>query len=958
MVKRLLFLFVLALLTLNVMAQQITEQQAKERALRYLASNSAAKTRGLNANATTRLDATKVEAQSIYAFNIDGGGYVIASADSRSLPVLGYSAKGKIDWEKMPENMRVWLKSYDAAMKTLGNRNDFVDGVFQHAIKVKKTRAERAPINPLLKTTWDQGFPYNNKVPLYEGANPDYEGEASYVGCIATAMAQIMNYHKWPRAATSEIPAYDLKTAYQNKEKIWHIEALPSVTFDWDNMLDTYVVPNYELKRYEIQGTKAQQDAVATLMRYCSQSVYMGYSPEGSYSDAQEVVEALVKYFGYDPALRSVKRVCCGIDEWEQMIYDELAEGRPVQYSGDTDETGHSFVCDGYDGNGLFHINWGWEGTDDGYFALAVLNPYNNTSAGASSSRIGFCMGQDVIIGVKPAPEGTHSQTAIPQVWLDDFDPIRVEGQDTVRFSYKFRSYSYDNVLVDFALGTREEDGTLKPIYKGDPSDSIVYNMSSNFHDVWIDSTLFKPGDLQVLYPMLKFPNIPDNDWHLVGSLEYNVIAGRTDDNRFFLFRLPPDLEIKKIGFTGGPARVAMSNEIKATIYNNGPFESTMPLVLLPYYFGDVKLDDITDDTPYSEGDPLLSGVYLRVKESADVTFGFKPMRGGIVYLALCLPDGTALADCVVEVENLMGTYDEYVENSSYYEQKDTYDGDYQATTVEDDGEVHLGHLVYHVNFADIPDVTVPNVKPSDSIYLHARISDAAENHQMTYKREEKAIYDYLVALPEKAKDGSYKFSLDIEHEIRRGGWYYVWSYINEKINWENMEDITSCEKYKEFIVRDEPSIRLVGDTAVASGQPLNLELHLTTGFPYTPKDFTGSEKARYTLYDVADNGQLTERRSGGQTLSFAKGERLMAVVDTMMVGGTLPDGNYLLRVSSDWSPLGTRDIRLSVGSTGIKNVARDEPTVAYTDLRGVRREGRPNRKGIYVRGGRKVVVK
>ena len=129
-------------------------------------------------------------------------------------------------------------------------------------------------------------------------------------------------------------------------------------------------------------------------------------------------------------------------------------------------------------------------------------------------------------------------------------------------------------------------------------------------------------------------------------------------------------------------------------------------------------------------------------------------------------------------------------------------------------------------------------------------------------------------------------------------------------------------------------------------------------GYPYTPTDFTGSEKARYTLYDVVDNGQLTERRSGSQTLSFAKGERLMAVVDTMMVGGTLPDGNYLLRVSSDWSPLGTRDIHLSVGSTGIKNVARDKAPVAYTDLRGVRREGRPNRKGIYVRDGKKVVVK
>lgn len=955
MKKRLLFLFVLVLSTMTVTAQQISEQQAKDRALQFLGNNSAAKARGLD-GASMRLNTAKVEAQSIYAFNVEGGGYVIASADSRALPVLGYSASGTIDWEKMPVNMRVWLKSYDEAMKTLGNTKDFVDGNYRRGLK--KTRAPRAAIAPLLKTTWDQGIPYNNKIPLYEGADPDLEGEACYVGCIATAMAQVMNYHKWPKTATPEIPAYDIKTAHENKEKIWHIDALSSVTFDWDNMLDTYVAPNMELRRYEIQGTKAQQDAVATLMRYCGQSVFMGYSPKGSNSNSQEVVEALVKYFGYDPSLRCVNRSSCRIDEWEQMVYDELAAGRPVQYGGDTDESGHSFVCDGYDGNGLFHINWGWEGNDNGYFSLSVLNPYNNTSAGASSSGIGFSINQDIIVGVKPASGDTQAQAAIPQVYLDAFNPISIIGKDSVEFAYKFRSYSYDDVRVDFALGTRAADGTLTPLYKGDPADSILYNMSNNYHIVQIDSTIFKPGDMQVLYPMLKFTNIPGCDWQMIGSADYNVIAGRLEDNRFFLIKMPVSVEIKKIGFTAGPARVGMQNDLTVTIYNDGPFECTMPLVLVPYYFGDVKMEDITADTPNTEGDVVWCGAYLRTEENTDVTFSFKPMRGGTLYLALALPDGTFLADCAVEVENVIGLYDEYVSNTSYLEMTDNYTGDYQTSAVADDGQMHLGHVVYHVNFADIPGATVPEALPSDSIYLHARISDTAEDTQMTYKRDEKGAYEYLAALPQKAKDGSYTLSFDLERDIRRGGWYYVWSYLNEWLDKEHKAYLTSCEKYKEFMVRDEPSIRLVGDTAVASGQPLSLELHLTTGYPYDLEVFTGTEKVRYTLYDVTDDGKLTERRSDSQTLTFAHGEELMAVVDTMTVGGTLPDGNYLLRVSSDWAPLGTRDIRLSVGSTAIRGIVRDDASAAYTDLRGVRREGRPTRKGIYVRNGQKVVVK
>ena len=123
--KKLQLVLVLVFLAIGAWAQQITEQQAMDRALQFLNTNTAAKARGL-AGKQLNLKAAKIEPQSIYAFNLEGGGYVIASADERALPVLGYSDSGTIDWEKLPDNMRVWLKQYDQAMATLGHSKDFV----------------------------------------------------------------------------------------------------------------------------------------------------------------------------------------------------------------------------------------------------------------------------------------------------------------------------------------------------------------------------------------------------------------------------------------------------------------------------------------------------------------------------------------------------------------------------------------------------------------------------------------------------------------------------------------------------------------------------------------------------------------------------------------------------------------------------------------------------------------
>ena len=750
--KRHLLLLVLVLMTAGVWAQQISEEQARDRALKFLTDSHAAKTRGLNVGMDRKTVTAKTDAKSIYAFNLDGGGYVIASGDSRALPVLGYSATGSIDWDRMPDNMRAWLKSYDQAMATLGNTKEFTDGVSRHG---QKTRAPRKAIAPLLKTQWDQLEPYWNDTPPYDGANPDWKGQPSATGCVATAMAMVMNYHQWPKEACTEIPAYDITTAHENVEKVWHIDALPPTTFDWDNMLDNYVTPE------GIIGTPEQQKAVAKLMRYCGQGVRMEYSPVGSNAYLQSVAEALVKYFGYQNTAQVSHRMYYSIDGWEDLIYSELANGRPVLYRGSSEDGGHTFVCDGYDGNGLFHINWGWGSLYDAYFSLSVLNPYDTPGTGAGSSGIGFSSDQYAVIGVQSDKDGTSPKTVKPLAYLD-LIPVSVVEPDSVLFTYYFLTGSYgdEDVRADHAIGTRADDGTLTPVFMGNPADSIVFNHTINRHCVKVDSTAFQPGEWMALYPMVRFRNIPGCDWQMLASEEYRVIAGRATGGQFYLVKEMPDLEITKAEFTKGPGRMGMRNDLTLTIRNKSERESTMSLYLVPYYFGKVKPADITPETPRSEGDPMEAGAYLRAGQDTEVTFCFKPMASGTVGLGLYLPDGTWLGETAIEVSDTIGSYDDYLVNQSTY-------------------ELLPGQIAYHVSIADNPEATVPQGVPADSIYLYVKISDDQGEAVQIARLRQEAI-DYLTALPEKAGSGNYKLTTELTLNVPQSGYYNVMSYFAE----------------------------------------------------------------------------------------------------------------------------------------------------------------------------------
>ena len=202
-------------------------------------------------------------------------------------------------------------------------------------------------------------------------------------------MAQVMYYYQWPKQTTDIIPSY----TYSGIEH----PAIEITAIDWEHLLPVY----------DATASETSQLAVATLMKLIGTSVEMEYRPDGSGSNLPKASKALVKYFGYEDDLEWVSRTKIGVssDTWNDLIYDELKEGRPVLYSGGITYEGgsHAFVVDGYEGDDYFHINWGWQGLSDGAFLLSALKV----------SDYDFTPSQYVLIRVQPTSTGRKAYMVI-----------------------------------------------------------------------------------------------------------------------------------------------------------------------------------------------------------------------------------------------------------------------------------------------------------------------------------------------------------------------------------------------------------------------------------------------------------------------------------------------------------------------------------------------------------------
>lgn len=503
--KKFSSLMLLGLAFGSINAAQISQSEALGVASRYLAgSRQKHLVRAMQASHGG-------DAAPYYIFNAaDGNGFVIVSGDDELTELVGYSTTGHIDTANMPEALQAYLADYAAYVGKVQSGE---------AQAYKATVAAATPVvAPLLSTTWNQLEPYNNLCPI----DPTANNQRSAVGCVATAMAQVCNYWKWPlkpKAFTVDYRCYN-GVRVQND--------LSKSEYDWDNMLDDYNTTD--------SWTEAQANAVAKLSFDLGTSVYMSYSYAGSGAQDASIPYALER-FGYNCQLyyRSQYTKSTFID----LIKGDLDMRQPMIFSGQGTAGGHCFVADGYDSNNFIHINWGWAGSSDGYFDVDAMNP---AALGTGGGAGGFNSDQSVISVIKdPTMEGASGQlplTMCPAAYgyngyvapsvseLKKGEQVDILVQHVANFM-PFRDYTgnltvgiFDSDFNCLAMTTMKNaqipGGTLLSSELSFPLKDQLKNLADGTYTVWLMSR--------------EVDNVHSYDWIRVGYDTPLVMTVEGDD--------------------------------------------------------------------------------------------------------------------------------------------------------------------------------------------------------------------------------------------------------------------------------------------------------------------------------------------------------------------------------------------------------------------------------------------
>lgn len=458
----------------------VTKSQAKQNANQFLAE------KGIQMNIKDNPYEYKVADLSdallyVYA-DQDGSGFVVVSSDDNTETVLGYSESGEFDSNNIPSNMQGWLEGMSRQ----------IEYARAHGLMNQAHAYSFPAISKLCTSEWNQDAPYNQYA-------PEVNGQRCPTGCLATAVAQIMYYHKWPQESCASIPSYTAWTHYINRPE------LAATTFDWDAMQDKYSM------------NASNGEPVAKLMNYVGQSVEMNFSPEGSGASDVYVPYALKTYFGYYSSVRRVERSGYSVSQWDEIVYNELKNGRPVLYCGYTPNwEGHAFVCDGYNGSGMYHINWGWGGYGDGFFRLSVLNPGNTTSSGAASTDDGFTNGQVIVLGIQK--EGPDNSL---QLW-----PLKSMSYNSSTKKVKFSIQAIAAGTHEINMTNLGEDGTISPLFN---TSERNFTRGNSYSTEYALNTL--PNGSYNLYAIIRKKGT--SEWMRAGSLsqyaEVTVNNGNVD---------------------------------------------------------------------------------------------------------------------------------------------------------------------------------------------------------------------------------------------------------------------------------------------------------------------------------------------------------------------------------------------------------------------------------------------
>lgn len=404
--KKIIFSIAALLLTVSASADVVTKTKAESVARNVLGSSSVE-------YVWNSLDNKNYgDAQPAFHVFNSKDGWVIVAADDCATPVLMHG-KGTFDPKTMPDNMRSLLGEIEYNINTARKHK------LAQTPEIRKawvdcsvsTRAAASPVETLVQdkdgnygtALWNQGTPYNALCPGFNDPSifNEYGNNGhSYAGCVATAMAIIMRFHQWPDVGVGQIPGYTTKTEGYT---------IPSIDIDGyeydlanipltDALTDSWYYPG--------RWSQTQLDKVATLIYHCGAMAQMDYTPEGSGANTGKALSAMIEHMKYSPNAQSLSRSNYTNQQWFNMIKAELDQNHPLLYNGQNKyaNSGHAFVCDGYNSNNEIHINWGWGGSRyDGWFAVCYLGEVGGEGTAVYSRSDGAIFGLVPATGTEPA---------------------------------------------------------------------------------------------------------------------------------------------------------------------------------------------------------------------------------------------------------------------------------------------------------------------------------------------------------------------------------------------------------------------------------------------------------------------------------------------------------------------------------------------------------------------------
>lgn len=409
--KTKLFFLILLLYSGWLYATPRTPQYALEIAQVFIDSHFAIKISINQLKLTNSKDAitrTAAVYPAYYVINVkDNNGFVIVSGDDCAREILAYSDKGNLDVDNLPSNVKYWLDFYAKEITSA----DLTTKVTRNA---SEQSGNDLVVEPLLGSIeWDQGAPYN----LF---CPEDRGELTVTGCAATSMAMVMKYHKYPKQGTGSY-RYITQTLKKSLSADFG-----NTTYQWDLMLP----------QYNSNATDEQKSAVAKLMEHCGIAQDMDYNvgaKGGSGAGIFKQYDAFINYFGYNPNMYYEGRDYNNDGRWKELIKTELRAGRPILYSGQSSEGGHSFVLDGCNADDMYHFNWGWSGYANGYYSLSSLDP---GTGGTGSGSGAFNDLQYILLMVQPeATENVVSRFTVNEGV--NVDKLHYGRDETITVTFK-----------------------------------------------------------------------------------------------------------------------------------------------------------------------------------------------------------------------------------------------------------------------------------------------------------------------------------------------------------------------------------------------------------------------------------------------------------------------------------------------------------------------------------------